>query len=324
MKYSSTRREFLAGTTTAGLALAAGAAAGAARPEGGFKTTLRKALIMPKISEKQCAASKEAGFEGIECRGADATPDEAAASRKIAAKFGLTIHSVMRGNAGFDDPTRIAKGIEMVSRGLKASQGYGADAMLVVPARASGAVPKPEEYDYAFDEKTARITRVVKGDNSKYAEYIQSHNAATDGTRAGIEKLIGVAEKTGVVIALENVWNNLWVKPDLFAAFVRSFGSKWVQAYFDVGNHVKYAPPTEWIESLGSMIAKVHIKDFKIDRKGKRGGEFVKIREGEVDWPAVRKGLDKVGYNGWLTIEGARGLSLAEQSKRLDLIIAGK
>jgi hypothetical protein len=33
--------------------------------------------------------------------------------------------------------------------------------------------------------------------------------------------------------------------------------------------------------------------------------------------------LDKIGYNGWLTIEGGK-LSIGEHSKRLDLIIAGK
>ena len=38
---------------------------------------------------------------------------------------------------------------------------------------------------------------------------------------------------------------------------------------------------------------------------------------------AVRAALDKIGYNGWLTIEGG-DLSTAENSRRLDLIIAGK
>ena len=54
------------------------------------------------------------------------------------------------------------------------------------------------------------------------------------------------------------------------------------------------------------------------------GGRFVNIRDGSVDWPLVRAELDKIGYNGWMTIEGSGGLSLQERSKRLDLIIAGK
>ena len=47
------------------------------------------------------------------------------------------------------------------------------------------------------------------------------------------------------------------------------------------------------------------------------------IHDGSVRWPAVRAALDKIGYNGWLTIEGG-DLSTEENSKRLDLIIAGK
>ena len=132
-----------------------------------------------------------------------------------------------------------------------------------------------------------------------------------------------MAEKTGVVIALENVWNNLWVKPDFFANFVASFDNPWVQAYFDIGNHVKYAPPEEWIRALGKLIVKFHVKDFKLDPNGHGRAAVRPSRDGSVNWPAVREEIDKIGYNGWMTIEDG-GLSLEEFSKRLDLIIAGK
>ena len=55
------------------------------------------------------------------------------------------------------------------------------------------------------------------------------------------------AEKAGVVIMIENVWNNLWVKPAIFQHFVASFQNPWIRTYFDIGNHVKYAPPEQWI-----------------------------------------------------------------------------
>ena len=109
------------------------------------------------------------------------------------------------------------------------------------------------------------MKQVVAGDNAKYQTYIEAHNHATDASRKAVEKLIPAAEKTGVVIALENVWNNLWVKPAIFANFVASFDSPWVQAYFDIGNHVKYAPPEEWIRALGKLIVKCHVKDFKLN-----------------------------------------------------------
>ncbi|NQU26624.1 MAG: sugar phosphate isomerase/epimerase, partial [Candidatus Nealsonbacteria bacterium] len=65
------------------------------------------------------------------------------------------------------------------------------------------------------------------------------------------------------------------------------------------------------------------VKDFKLNDDG-HGGKFCNIREGSIDWPLVRKELDKIGYNGWMTIEGSGGLSLEQRSKRLDLIHAGE
>ena len=102
-----------------------------------------------------------------------------------------------------------------------------------------------------------------------------------------------------------------------------SFKSPWVRAYYDIGNHVKYAPSEEWILALGGLLAKCHVKDFKLNDDPGGGGKFVDIRDGSVDWPAVRAALEKVNYNGWMTIEGG-GCSMAEHSRRLDLIIAGK
>lgn len=318
---SLTRREFLASAAAAGLGLSASPAG--ASPTGGFKTTLHKALIMGKINERTCAAWKKAGFEGIECSAWSVKPAEAQAARKVAEKHGLKVHSVLRAWTNFNKADSVAKDVASIRTALAAAQAYGAGAILLVPCRTGGKMPQPWEFDYEFDAKTARVTRVVKGDNAAYADYIKAHNHATDASRAALEKLTGDAEKAGVVIALENVWNNLWVKPDLFAAFIRSFDSKWIQAYFDIGNHVKYAPPEEWIRALGKTIAKIHVKDFKLKADG-HGGRFVNIRDGSVNWPSVRKELDKIGYNGWMTIEGSGRLSLAERNKRLDLIIAGK
>jgi len=144
-----------------------------------------------------------------------------------------------------------------------------------------------------------------------------------DASRRAVEKLIPAAEETGVVIALENVWNNLWVKPAIFAHFIGSFDSPWVQCYFDIGNHVKYAPAEEWIRALGKLIVRLHVKDFKLNPDG-HGGNFVDIRDGSVNWPLVRKELDALGGTQWMTIEESGGLSVEERSKRLDLIIAGK
>jgi hexulose-6-phosphate isomerase len=113
------------------------------------------------------------------------------------------------------------------------------------------------------------------------------------------------------------------VQPAVFQNFVASFNNPWVKAYFDIGNHVKYVPPEEWILTLGPLVAKCHVKDFKLSATDPGTGDWAEIRDGSVRWPAVRAALDKIGYNGWMSIEGGH-LSIAEHSRRLDLIIAGK
>jgi hexulose-6-phosphate isomerase len=314
-----TRREFLATSAAVGVGLAAGRG-----EEAAFKTTLHKSLIVGKIEEGVLAKHKDAGFEGVESGAWSVKPDEAEKARALAEKCGMRIHSVLRGWLNVNDAKTVDVDIKSLEVSLEAARGYGADAVLMVPCRIGGVpMPQPWEFDVEFDEKTGHVTRVVKGDNTPYKQYIAAQNHATDTSREALKRLLPAAEKTKVVIAVENVWNNLWVDPALAANFVRSLSSPWVQFYFDIGNHVKYSPPEQWFRAFGKMIVKLHVKDFKLNPDG-HDGQFVDIRDGSVNWPSVRREIEKIAYNGWMTIEGSGGLSLEERSKRLDLIIAGK
>lgn len=322
-----TRRQFI-GTSAAFIASSAlmpKYSANSADGTGEFKTVLKKALIVQKPTEDVLKRMKDAGFDGVE---AGVLPvSEAEKCRAIADKVGMKIHSVIRGWAEFNSPdqAKVEQSYKVTEDGILAAQAYGADAVLLVPCRISGMkMPAPWEFLIDYDKETLHIKKVTAGDNSPFEEYIKAHNYATDRSREVVKKLIPLAEKCKVVIALENVWNNLWVKPQIFKDFVESFKSPWVKAYFDIGNHVKYAPPEEWILTLGSLLAKLHAKDFKLDLSDPNGGgKFVNIREGSVRWPVVRRALERVGYNGWITIEGG-DCTMEEHSKRLDLIIAGK
>jgi len=69
-------------------------------------------------------------------------------------------------------------------------------------------MPLPWEFLIDFDDKTGHIRTVAPGDNAPYADYIKAHNHATDTSREHVQRLIPLAEKCGVVIALEDVWNN--------------------------------------------------------------------------------------------------------------------
>jgi len=311
------RRGFLAGTA-AGLGL--GAIGHAAGPK--FKTTIHKAVIQGHPSEAALKGVKDTGFEGIECT-AWSTPLEAAAkAREVAEKVGVRIHSVLRAWVNFNNPASVEGDIKSCETALKTAQAYGADAILLVPCRMGGPTPQPWEFDIKFDEKTGHITQVVAGDNEKFKAYIEAHNKSSDASIEAVKKLIPTAETAKVIIALENVWNNMWVKPAIFKWFVASFNNPFVGAYFDIGNHVKYAPPEQWLRELGPLTAKLHAKDYKLNPDGK-GGDWAKIGEGSVNWPAVRAEVERIGKDLWLTNESG-GFSPAEFSRRFDLINQGK
>lgn len=323
MKHRYNRREFLAASALAGAALGTGLTLKAADGPA-FKTVLKKALIVNKPNEETLQKLKAAGYHGVE--GGVIGPEEAAKCKAIADKLDMKIHSVIRGWAEFNhaDEAKVKATFDHTVLALETGQAFGATAVLLVPCRIGGMpMPKPWEFEIEFDEKTGHIKSVVKGDNAPYAAYIKAHNHATDTSRVMVEKLVPIAEKTKVVVALENVWNNLWVKPALFANFVASFKSPWIKAYFDIGNNVKYAPSEEWILALGKNVAKCHAKDFKVDKAAGNGGQFVNIRDGDVNWPVVRRALETVGFSEFLTIEGGN-CSQEEHSRRLELIFAGK
>ena len=292
---------------------------------------IRKAMIVRIPTEGTLLPYKQAGFEGVEAQEyLKMTEAEATGLRTKAEAMGMRIHSVMRGWASFnsDDEKKRNSTIEETRQAMRVAKWYGADDILCVPCRIGpndATIPEPADFDIEFDEKTLHVSRVVAGDNSKYASYIAAQNKATDMSRKAVEELIPLAEELKIIIALENVWNNLWVQPKLYKAFVKSFNHPYVKSYFDVGNHVKYrkTPVHEWIPILGNLIVRLHFKGYKLGETTKED-KWVHLRDGDsIDWKAVRKALSDINFDGWASIEEG-GLPLPEFNRRFDLIIAGK
>ena len=125
-----------------------------------------------------------------------------------------------------------------------------------------------------------------------------SYAAAYDRAGEALAEVAPFAEKMGVHIAIENVWNKFLLSPLEAARFVDEIGSKNVGWYFDVGNVVIFGFPEQWIEILGARIKRVHAKDFR-----RKGYEFVPLLQGDVDWPAVMAALKKIGFDHYLTSE---------------------
>ena len=99
------------------------------------------------------------------------------------------------------------------------------------------------------------------------------------------------------------------------------------RSLFDVGNVTAFSNAEYWIEILDTRICKIHVKDFKRNGGGvSKGGCYVNLLEGDVNWNKVIPALRKAGYDGYLTAE----LSIMEKcpeflykitSEALDIII---
>jgi hexulose-6-phosphate isomerase len=139
--------------------------------------------------------------------------------------------------------------------------------------------------------------------------------------------LIPVAEELKVTIALEEVWNKFLLSPLEFAAYIDSFQTPWVRAYFDVGTVQLYGYPEDWIRTLGKRIIKLHIKDFSWRRgsKDKMEASWVPLLEGDLNWPAIYSALKDIDFHGTATVElpGGDEAYLKEVHRRLIEILSG-
>ncbi|MDR1439096.1 MAG: sugar phosphate isomerase/epimerase, partial [Clostridiales bacterium] len=77
--------------------------------------------------------------------------------------------------------------------------------------------------------------------------------------------------------------------------------SRFVGAYFDVGNVLSTGYPEHWIKILGKRIKKVHFKDYRRS-VGTLAG-FVDLLSGDANYPAVMEAFREIGYDGWATAE---------------------
>jgi hexulose-6-phosphate isomerase len=265
---------------------------------GSARLPIKKALYIGMLPRDLSYAerfklARDVGFEEIECQ---TTPDRATAEeiRKAASSAGIRIHSVMnqahwKFPLSSADPAVVAESLRGMETSLENASFWGADTVLLVPA-----VVNPE---------------------TSYAD-------AYRRSRENILKLLPLAQKLKVMIAIENVWNRFLLSPLEFAGYIDSFRSPWVQAYFDVGNIALYGYPQDWIRILDKRIVKIHLKDFSFR---KNVAAFVPLREGDLDWPAIYKALADIGFRGTATCELPAGdeAYLREVSRRVDLILTG-
>ena len=292
----TTRRDFF--LTAAGLALAASSARAAPK-----KPKLKKAVKYSMVAGKGTPLEKfellkRLGFQGVEID----SPNSLDLPALVAArdKTGVVIHGVIdsahwKDTLSSPDAAVRAKGLTALRVAIADAKTVGADTVLLVP----GVVTKGVPYEQCWERSTAEV-----------------------------KKAIPDAEKAGVKIAIETVWNNFITKPEQLVEYVDQFKTPTVGAYFDVSNMVKYGvPPAAWIRALGKRMLKFDFKGYSLDKakaaKDDWKGFDAKIGEGSEDWPEVLLACGEVGYDTWATAEVAGGDEkwLADVAARMDKIL---
>ena len=265
------------GIALAGQEVSSAAAAAAPR---NLKLALKYGMIRAGNSiDEKFAAARAAGFDGIEMDGPlDLPHDEILAARD---KHGLLIPSVVdpvhwQKPLSHPDAAVRAEGVAGLRQSIENCKAFGGDSVLLVPAIVNGNV----SYDDAWKRSTAAIREVLP-----------------------------MARELGIRIAIENVWNNFLLSPMEAARYTDEIdgdGPPVMGWHFDIGNILTYGWPDQWIRILGKRVIKLDIKEFSMKKRNDEGmwrGFDVKLTDGDVNWPAVMKALDDIGYAGWMAAE---------------------
>ena len=267
------------------------------RPARPTKAVLISMLPRTRSYAERFAMARDAGFGAIEMQ-TIARAEEAAEIREAASRANLRIHSVMNADhwrfpISSADPSVVNQSVAGMETSLQNAKLWGADAVLLVPAVVDATT--------SYRDAWTRSQQVIR------------------------TRLLPMAEELKIVIAVEEVWTKFLLSPLEFARYVDELNSPWLKAYFDVGNIVVYGYPQDWIRALGARIAKVHLKDFQLDRPN---GRFAwrNLGEGDIDWVEVRRAFDEVGYRGYVTteVEGGDAGYLKDLANRVDRFLAGQ
>jgi hexulose-6-phosphate isomerase len=261
--------------------------------------TLKKSLKYSMISSGESIAekfiiAKQAGFDGIEPDSRLNWQDVAHASRESGmAVPGLICWEHWRSPLSHAEQSVRDKCLDAMREALEACPKLGATTVLLVPAVVNAQVSYEEAYRRSQEE---------------------------------IRKLIPLAERLKVSIAIENVWNNFLLSPLEAARYIDELNSPQVGWYFDVGNIVRYGWPEQWIRILSKRILKIDVKEYSRKMAEEQGiwkGFEAELLTGDCNWAAVKAALAEINYKGgWMSAEVKGGdlERLTAIAKKLDEI----
>ena len=134
------------------------------------------------------------------------------------------------------------------------------------------------------------------------------------------------AEKRGVRMLIENVWNTFTISAFDMARLIDDIGSPWVGVHLDIGNQMRWGVAEHWVEVLGKRSGKLDVKEYDLDKalaEGMRKGFDKPLGEGSINWTAVRAELAKINFTGWAAAEVKAGDwdYLTDVARRMDKVL---
>ena len=118
--------------------------------------------------------------------------------------------------------------------------------------------------------------------------------------RAGLERVLPLAETCGVDLLVEPEPHLLIERPEEYEELVAGFAHPRLALNFDMGHfYCVGVDPAAAARRLGTHIRHVHLEDIAPSREHRH---LVPGR-GALDFPAVLAALKDVGYHGWVTVE---------------------
>jgi len=279
------------------------------------KSITLRAFPAAMPTRERLALAREAGFAGVEINLEPSeeypltSPVERLHElRELVHAHGLAVSGVYsreqwRAPITSQNPETRQSGQRLLEELVQAAVILGTDAVLVVPGAVDNSLfaarPEIVPYDVAYTNAKATVRTVAHS----------------------------LCAQARVTLGIENVWGKFLLSPLEMARFIDEAASPWVGAWFDVGNVLRTGYPEDWIRILGPRVRRVHFKDFRLAAGDING--FVGLLQGDVNWPAVRAGLEAIGYDGWVSAEVLPAYRyhserlIHETSAAMDAILSG-
>ena len=116
----------------------------------------------------------------------------------------------------------------------------------------------------------------------------------------GINELIPLLEKTEVKLLIEPEPKMLIENSDQFLEFMKRIDSKWVRLNFDIGHfYCVNEDPAELILKLYRYIEHIHLEDISKERVH----NHLIPGQGAINFKKIFSNVEKIGYDGFITIE---------------------